>query len=964
VLLLHAPAFNFIHAAAALTHAAQLLASATSTAPPGGSQVQQQKRGQRARQQQQQGSVAATAGLLQVLPLLLQLAQQQCPAFQGRQVANCMWAAYRLLCALQQQTHQQQQQHGPPSQQQQQQHCQHQLLALTQQLLQQADGCWHLFTGQELVLLLYSATHIPAVAGAAAGSSSYVDSTAGLRAQPAWVHAALRQLQRLQQRRLLVLKPQELEMLLTALRRFQQQLLQKQQPQHKAGPAAPAAAAAQQGAPLELPVGLIQQQLVAVTQRQQQWQRGQGRGRGQGSTTPSPQALSPRDGAGLLYALAALGLRPPAGLLTRLLPSFAGKAARRCKAVDVSNTLYALALLRYRPTDEAWWHGLARMWLRQLQQQQQHAQWSAAELVVAVYSLAQLRLRLHARLVAAAAAAAARSLQPQQHGEAAMLLWALGRLKAGVEPATLEALLEVFLQGGVPPQQQQPSHADAAILQRCAQHTSMVWWALGQLGYCPQQQQLHVLLQHSALLLPHTAPRELASLVHGLGCLQFRPYQAWLLGLHQQVLALLVRQQQQQSRAGRSDTSSARQQQRHGSQQQQQQQPTDGFTPQGLAMTFWGLARLGVEPSASVDSNSPQPPPAAAEPAAAAAFRDVAAAGLQVLPALPQAAGIVLWSCVKLGLAAGDTAAAMGDAANASLVALQRAQGLGRAAQQLQRKQQGRQGAQARAQQKQAGRQLAQCVALAFWALAQLAIERRQQQQAVMMVDAEQQHPVQEQQHPVQEQQQQQVQGQPAALLQVLTALTPQVWHLLTCFGISVTVALLSAGAADVPCCLPCCHPNQLQHFNATDLTTLMWSLGQLQLQPPEAWLLRFYGASQAQLPGFTDAQLASLVLALERVLHRSREQQQDTAEQQPLLLLLAVPPAVWQLQVELQLRQRLRERRRQAGDGGTEASLPEPGASQGSSSSDSLAVARRVLVRWRREGGAVAAAVSDGAAK
>jgi hypothetical protein len=93
-------------------------------------------------------------------------------------------------------------------------------------------------------------------------------------------------------------------------------------------------------------------------------------------------------------------------------------------------------------------------------------------------------------------------------------------------------------------------------------------------------------------------------------------------------------------------------------------------------------------------------------------------------------------------------------------------------------------------------------------------------------------------------------------------------------------------------------------------------------MQPPSGWLLHFYGASQQQLQKFTDLQLASMAASLDRLLLQQRQQQRGQDKQQAdnsrlqqqqlepwqqLYAGAAVPPAVWQLQLELDLRSRYR---------------------------------------------------------
>jgi hypothetical protein len=142
----------------------------------------------------------------------------------------------------------------------------------------------------------------------------------------------------------------------------------------------------------------------------------------------------------------------------------------------------------------------------------------------------------------------------------------------------------------------------------------------------------------------------------------------------------------------------------------------------------------------------------------------------------------------------------------------------------------------------------------------------------------------------------------------------------------------------------------------------MLWALGRLQLRPPDAWLLRVCGASQQRLAQFTHAQLAGLAVGMERVLQLPQQQQQAQGEQQggsdaaagasssqrpPRQPAMGVPPAVWQLQLELQLRQRTRQQRSRIQDstaaGGKEASTQEDGGDR------SLAVLAAVLARWRR---------------
>lgn len=180
-----------------------------------------------------------------------------------------------------------------------------------------------------------------------------------------------------------------------------------------------------------------------------------------------------------------------------------------------------------------------------------------------------------------------------------------------------------------------------------------------------------------------------------------------------------------------------------------------------------------------------------------------------------------------------------------------------------------------------------------------------------------------------------------------------------------------------------------------------------MRVLPPAPWLLRFYSASQALLPQCTDAQLATLVVSVYKLLQLRQpdpgsgtvghvqeqeqhmqdnpgmqqqeagtasytrqhepEQQEKDAEvvMQPLVQRVQrVPPALWQLQLELQLRARSRQRREQQQQRSADAGPPkqqmeqqeqehsgEAGAERGPSAgrhTQPLVVVGSVLRRWR----------------
>jgi len=80
----------------------------------------------------------------------------------------------------------------------------------------------------------------------------------------------------------------------------------------------------------------------------------------------------------------------------------------------------------------------------------------------------------------------------------------------------------------------------------------------------------------------------------------------------------------------------------------------------------------------------------------------------------------------------------------------------------------------------------------------------------------------------------------------------------------------------------------QLQYCSPKDLATMIWSLSHMQLLPPTPWLLRFYSASQTLFPQCTDAQLATLVVSVDKLLQlpkraegRGPAQQQNAPQQQ-----------------------------------------------------------------------------------
>jgi hypothetical protein len=117
----------------------------------------------------------------------------------------------------------------------------------------------------------------------------------------------------------------------------------------------------------------------------------------------------------------------------------------------------------------------------------------------------------------------------------------------------------------------------------------------------------------------------------------------------------------------------------------------------------------------------------------------------------------------------------------------------------------------------------------------------------------------------------------------------------------------------------------QLRYCGPTDLVCLICAMQKLQLQPPSGWLLQHYSASQDQLQRFTDLQLASLTATLDKLLQQQQQQQHqgdagqpagESAQQQQLqpwqqlCAAAAVPPAVWQLQLEVELRSRYRNSR------------------------------------------------------
>jgi hypothetical protein len=717
--------FNYIHAAAALTHAAQLAQNILQ-------QQQQQQRScsrfpayyQQTQLQQQttfgsqgQQQLALPAELMSTLPALLQHAQQQCSSFQGRQVANCLWAAQRLLHVVELQLMQtgvqvkQQQQQGIELQQ-----LQLQLLELIQQLQQQAEFCWHLFNGQELVLLLYSTANFTAAASvqtaltaaAAAGDNLYgtaedteantsnqtddrldrrinssrsssIIAEEGAPAAPAaasaagtagdfaavnfaWISKAVQQLQRLHRKHRLRLKPQEFEMLLISLRRLlaqqqqqQQQALdmqgqeleQQQQPWDEQGTQQQRQFPSKYSSSFDLPVQLLQQQLVLVLQQ--------------------PERCSCRDVAGILYSYTVLGLSSSSSSLMmfascsslqRLAASLSFKALRcSCNPADITNLLYGLAMLRQQQQQQQqqrirsanpsssssssghlagqspeWWIALFKGFCRQLRQ------FTAGELVACLYAFARLGVRPQ-QLLAAAVPLAAAQLQPSQQQEMVLLLWSVGALQYKPPAVVLAGIVAKYLKGaaalpdiaadGADSQQQQQQQQQ--VVSQAAQHVSMVLWACGRLGYCPPAVQLQLLLQHSQQLLPASSPQQLACITYGLGSLGVRPISSWLNSSHLRLLELLVEPSgpSQAGSQGLAADSSAK--------------PRLRMTGQGLAMVLWGLARMQV-PVQTADACA-----AAAASKGNASLADVAAASEQLLLAWPEVAGVVLWGFVRLG---------------------------------------------------------------------------------------------------------------------------------------------------------------------------------------------------------------------------------------------------------------------------------------------------------------------------
>lgn len=98
------------------------------------------------------------------------------------------------------------------------------------------------------------------------------------------------------------------------------------------------------------------------------------------------------------------------------------------------------------------------------------------------------------------------------------------------------------------------------------------------------------------------------------------------------------------------------------------------------------------------------------------------------------------------------------------------------------------------------------------------------------------------------------------------------------------------------------------------DLTTIIWGLNQLQLRPPTPWLLNFYINSQSRFEQFTDVRLASLVVPLHALLQRRPGDGGSDGQQHQHQVLSEVPPAVWLLQLELQVQSRWKRRQRKGG--------------------------------------------------
>jgi hypothetical protein len=664
LLLRYNAVFNFIHAAAAFTHAAQLAAAAA--ARPAAAIAQQQQKHSRQPLDHQ-----TLHQLLQLLPDLLQVVQQQCPNFQGRQVANCMWACHKLLQLLSQVQQNQQQQCMYPQQQ---------LSLLTRQLQDQADHCWHLFSGQELVLLLYSAASstLPAAADIVLVSSSIPDSGVDTRGgshdhvhagdlpldaassvntsgpcgphRQQWVRQALQQLGRLHKQRRLKLKLQEIDMLLTACRRLaaQQQYCQPGDIHTFQRPVQPLPG---------LPLRLLQQLVssaMAMAAAQESWEgSSSSRSTSRSSRRRRSKAVcSCRDASGILYSLAVLGMRPSSTVITQLVTCYTDRSAlRRCTPVDVTNTLYALALLKHRPQELQWWRGLLGVFLRRLQG------FAAAELIVCIYSLARLGVRPPPPVLAQLVAAAAARLQPHQHQEVAMLVWALGKLRfrpaAGVMNQLATAAVQASRAAGKIPADLTASasgaDAEGALRtaggaaavrvpsavdlpgqelhqqqqQDSAMQVSMLVLGCGKLRYCPRRQLLQLLLQLCQQLLPRSSWWELSCMVYGFAGIGVRPSATWLQSLQQRLEHLL----------------------------QQQRQPDP--TRQGLLMVIWGLVQMSKSFHEST-SNSKQQLQNIVHCIISSQGR-AARQGQQQQPGVmlsscPETAGLLLWSLIKLGV--------------------------------------------------------------------------------------------------------------------------------------------------------------------------------------------------------------------------------------------------------------------------------------------------------------------------
>jgi hypothetical protein len=795
------PSFNYIHAAAALTHAAQLAQDvlqhqqqqqhrrySSSSADPQQPQQQlmQQQAASTAQQQQQQ---VWPAGLLATLPLLLQHAQQQCPSFQGRQVANCLWAAQRLLHAVQQQRVQllEASSQADPQQQQQQQQQQQaqvqelqllqqlqaQLLELIQQLQQQAESCWHLFNGQELVLLLYttsntvgastasaaadSASHITAdvvadaptvdglqseryISSTRSSSSNSTEAGAGTVATDeahaataagsaavdySWLSRALQQLQRLHRKRRLRLKPQEFEMLLISLRRLLPQQQQQQQegelqwPEQYQQQQDMRSQSSSSSSGFELPVQLLQQQLALVLQQ--------------------PERCSCRDVAGIVYSYAVLGLSSSSssGLLggssssslRGLASSMTYKALRSiCNPADITNLLYGLAMLQQQeqsmqqgPSSSSSGSvvrlaGQSQEWWVALFKGigRQLRQFTAGELVACLYALAKLRVRPPQRLLAAAVAVAAAQLQPSQQQELVLLLWSVGALRFKLRAQLLTGVIGKYLQGA----------AASTVLRPSAVSSNGIAARENQ----EQQQQLSA--QHVSMVL------------WASGRLGYCPPAQQLQQLLQQSQQLLPFTSPQQLAciayglgsigvrpvvtwlgslyerllellAG---VSGFRQAGSEGLAAGASATSEPRMTGQGLAMVSWGLARMQA-PLQTADEGGAAAAAAAAAGQGGASLADVLSASEQLLVASPEVAGVVLWGFVRLRYKP-----------EPQLVYSVLQSFLQGRQQQRQQGQQQQQQQRTRRQQQQQGPRLAHSLSLTAWVLSQLGAGDDEQQ--------------------------------------------------------------------------------------------------------------------------------------------------------------------------------------------------------------------------------------------